>query len=46
MQVLNAIIADDEPIIIKGLRKLIPWQELGIQDCWRSMDGKGAYGAY
>ena len=24
MQVLNAIIADDEPIIIKGLGKLIP----------------------
>jgi two-component system response regulator YesN len=41
MQVLNAIIADDEPIIIKGLRKLIPWQELGIEIVGEAWTGKG-----
>ncbi|MDQ0900795.1 response regulator [Paenibacillus sp. V4I7] len=38
---LNAILADDEPIIIKGLRKLIPWQELGIQIIGEARTGKG-----
>lgn len=38
---LNAILADDEPIIIKGLKKLIPWQELGIHIVGEAMTGRG-----
>lgn len=38
---LNAILADDEPIIIKGLKKLIPWQDLGIQIVGEAMTGRG-----
>lgn len=36
---LNAILADDEPIIIKGLKKLIPWQELGINIVGEALTG-------
>jgi two-component system, response regulator YesN len=38
---INAILADDEPIIIKGLRKLIPWAEHGIQIVGEAWTGKG-----
>ncbi|MBA2938946.1 response regulator [Paenibacillus sp. CGMCC 1.16610] len=38
---LNAILADDEPIIIKGLKKLIPWEELGIAIVGEAMTGRG-----
>jgi two-component system response regulator YesN len=38
--VLNAILADDEPIIIKGLKKLIPWEELGIVIVGEAMTGR------
>jgi two-component system response regulator YesN len=38
--VLNAILADDEPIIIKGLKKLIPWEELGIAIVGEAMTGR------
>lgn len=38
---LNAILADDEPIIIKGLKKLIPWEELGITIVGEAMTGRG-----
>ncbi|OCT12155.1 AraC family transcriptional regulator [Paenibacillus pectinilyticus] len=37
---LNAILADDEPIIIKGLKKLIPWEELGIAIVGEAMTGR------
>ncbi|CAN7723789.1 response regulator [Paenibacillus sp. LjRoot56] len=37
---LNAILADDEPIIIKGLKKLIPWEELGITIVGEAMTGR------
>ncbi|KRE98478.1 AraC family transcriptional regulator [Paenibacillus sp. Soil766] len=37
---LNAILADDEPIIIKGLKKLIPWEELGIAIIGEAMTGR------
>ncbi|MGG1515366.1 response regulator [Paenibacillus oryzisoli] len=36
----SVILADDEPIIIKGLKKLIPWQELGIEIVGEAMTGR------
>ena len=27
---LNMILADDEPIITRGIRKLVDWEKLGI----------------
>ncbi|WP_426452472.1 response regulator [Paenibacillus sp. S-38] len=38
---LNAILADDEPIIIRGLKKLIPWEELGIRIIAEAWTGQG-----
>ncbi|WP_159886889.1 response regulator [Paenibacillus puerhi] len=38
---INTILADDEPIIIRGLRKLIPWEELGITIVGEAWTGKG-----
>ncbi|MDQ1909672.1 response regulator [Paenibacillus sp. GD4] len=38
---MRAILADDEPIIIRGLRKLIAWQELGIRIVGEAWTGKG-----
>src|SRR5690349_18025709 len=38
---INVIIADDEPMIIRGLRKLIPWEELGIQIVGEAWTGRG-----
>lgn len=38
---INVIIADDEPMIIRGLRKLIPWEELGIQIAGEAWTGRG-----
>ncbi|MDF2959499.1 MAG: response regulatory protein [Paenibacillus sp.] len=38
---LNAVLADDEPIIIKGLKKLIPWEELGVSIIGEAWTGKG-----
>nr|WP_216855905.1 response regulator [Paenibacillus qinlingensis] len=38
---MNAILADDEPIIIKGLKKLVPWEEFGITIIGEAMTGRG-----
>ncbi|MGF7031479.1 two-component system response regulator YesN [Paenibacillus mucilaginosus] len=38
---LNAILADDEPVIIRGLRKLIPWEELGVRIVGEAWTGQG-----
>ncbi|SDD06824.1 two-component system, response regulator YesN [Paenibacillus sp. UNCCL117] len=38
---LKAILADDEPVIIRGLKKLIPWDELGIRIAGEAWTGKG-----
>ena len=37
---LKVIIADDEPVIVKGLKKLIPWEEYGLSIIDEAMDGK------
>jgi two-component system response regulator YesN len=36
---IRVIIADDEPIIIKGLRKLIDWDRLGMEIVGQAYDG-------
>lgn len=39
---LKMLIADDEPVIIKGLQMLIDWQQLGIEICCTCKDGADA----
>lgn len=39
---IRMIIADDEPIITAGIRKLVNWNELGIEIVGQYMDGKSA----
>ncbi|MBD0381477.1 response regulator [Paenibacillus sedimenti] len=38
---ITAILADDEPIIIKGLKKLIPWEQQGIRIVGEAWTGRG-----
>lgn len=38
---ITALLADDEPIIIKGLKKLIPWEQHGIQVIGEAYTGRG-----
>lgn len=37
---LSVVLADDEPLILKGLSKLIPWEEHGIDIIGFAYDGK------
>jgi len=37
--VIRVVLADDEPIIVKGLRKLLPWEELGAELVADAYDG-------
>ncbi len=37
---ITALLADDEPLILKGLGKLIPWEEYGIEIIGLAYDGK------
>lgn len=39
---IKMIIADDEPIIMAGIRKLVDWNELGIEVVGQYADGKSA----
>ena len=39
---LRAILADDEAVILKGLRKLIDWKKLGIEIAGEAVNGKEA----
>lgn len=36
---IRILLADDEPIILKGLRKLIPWESLGMEIAGQAGDG-------
>ncbi|WP_217591726.1 response regulator [Cohnella sp. GbtcB17] len=36
---IRILIADDEPIILKGLRKLLPWEALGMEIVGQAGDG-------
>lgn len=42
---IKMILADDEPIITRGIRKLIDWEQLGIQIIGEYEDGKSAFQA-
>lgn len=37
---ISVVLADDEPLIVKGLSKLIPWEEHGIDIIGCAYDGK------
>lgn len=39
---IQAILADDEGIILKGLKKLIDWEKLGIEIVGEAGDGQEA----
>ncbi|MFD0693676.1 response regulator [Paenibacillus sp. GCM10027628] len=39
---LKVLIADDEPIMLEGLRFLIDWDKLGFEVCGEAMDGEDA----
>ncbi|MBE1440586.1 response regulator [Paenibacillus sp. OAS669] len=38
---ITVVLADDEPMIIKGLKKLLPWEELGIRIAGEAWTGQG-----
>ena len=42
---IKMILADDEPVITRGIRKLIDWGQLGIQIIGEYEDGKSAFAA-
>ena len=37
---IKMIIADDESVIIRGIRKLLDWQSMGIEIVGEYTDGK------
>ncbi len=39
MGMIRILLADDEPVILQGLRKLLPWQELGMEIVGEAYDG-------
>jgi two-component system response regulator YesN len=39
---IKVMLVDDEPIILKGLRKLIPWAENGYEIIGEAFDGEDA----
>lgn len=41
-ELYSVLIADDEPLVRKGLRKILPWEELGFTVCGEAADGQSA----
>jgi two-component system response regulator YesN len=39
---LRVVLADDEPIILEGLRTLVDWNRLGFDICGEALDGEDA----
>ena len=39
---LKILIADDEKIVLNGLKHIVPWEELGISVCTTASDGQEA----
>ena len=39
---IKMIIADDEPVIIRGIKKLLDWESMGIQIVGEYADGRQA----
>ncbi|WP_037288186.1 response regulator transcription factor [Saccharibacillus sacchari] len=40
MTLIKLLLADDEPIILRGLKKLLPWEELGFEIVGEASDGR------
>lgn len=40
MAPIKLLLADDEPIILRGLKKLLPWEELGFEIVGEAGDGR------
>lgn len=40
---IKAILADDEPLVLIGLKSMINWKELGIHLCGTAANGDIAY---
>ncbi len=40
MTPIKLLLADDEPIILRGLKKLLPWEELGFEIVGEAGDGR------
>ncbi|MEJ8305222.1 response regulator [Saccharibacillus sacchari] len=40
MTPIKLLLADDEPIILRGLKKLLPWEELGFEIVGEAADGR------
>ncbi|MEH7121600.1 response regulator, partial [Neobacillus vireti] len=36
---LKVLLADDEPVILRGLKKLIPWEKYGLEIIGESTNG-------
>ncbi len=39
MRKIQVLLADDEPVILRGLKKLLPWEEMGIDIVGEAFDG-------
>jgi two-component system, response regulator YesN len=39
---LKVVFADDEPLMLEGLRFLVDWEELGFEVCGEALDGEDA----
>lgn len=42
MKMIRMILADDEPVIIRGIRRLLDWNMMGIEIVGEYEDGRGA----
>ncbi|WP_411346638.1 response regulator [Paenibacillus sp. WLX1005] len=40
MEYMTLLIADDEPVILRGLKKLLPWEEMGLSIIGEANDGE------
>lgn len=40
---INVLLADDEPLVIEGLRSMINWDKYGFRVCGEAMNGADAY---
>ncbi len=40
MRKIKVLLADDEPVILRGLRKLLHWHELGLEIVGEAYDGE------
>lgn len=43
MKMIRMILADDEPVIIRGIRRLLDWNMMGIEIVGEYEDGRGRW---